>query len=469
MTTFPTVPADLFRFTTGPNAELHTAVLHAFGEANERLETALTLDDVHHELRRNHRPVSDEELKSALRSLRQWGLVDTVQHHATHYTSADDYERENLRHVLTRRGEAATAAARYARKIIGSTGVLEAAHLDAIADRLEELRTSDVRTYAALLELESHLDAFQTGVQLFHGELKRVQTQDDAKRETVAHLQTFVSDLDARKERIRQTLALIDAEEVRERALKSAHVRDELQWLQQRKDAWAMLTAWFEEQRIDELEDIARTVIVELLRALDRISEQRRKPTNTAADFRALASWFARTNNDDEAHELFNAAFGLWPARHAHLQHADGELIPSAEPWHNTPAVPVSPQLRRTGKQEHIGATGKVRDVEQIRRARKEQAQRERHELELAWQQLQTDGPIRISSLQELDHDAFDRLLDLVGRALAALPDSTGTRAASTSDGRVHIRLRNARGWAKITTQRGTLSGPDYVIEVQRR
>ncbi len=466
MTTFPTVPADLFRFTTAPNAELLTAVLHAFGEASERLEIALTLDDVHHELRKNHRPVSDEELRNALDSLRQWGLVSTVQHHATHPTTAAEYERHNLHYVLTRPGEAAVAATKHALKVLNSHGALDTTRLDAIADLLEELHTTETRTHAALVELEGHLDAFQTDVQLFHGELQRLQTAD---RDTVAYLQEFVSDLDARKQRIRQALTKLTREDVHDRALKDANVRDEQRWRQERQARWATLEAWFDGPRIDELEDIVRTAIIDLLRALDRIGEQRRKPTNTAADFRALAGWFARTSSDDEAHELFNAAFGLWPARHAHLQHADGELIPSAEPWHNTPAVPVSPHLRRTGKQEHIGATGKVRDVEKIRRARKEQAQRERHELELAWQQLQTDGPIRISSLQELDHDAFDRLLDLVGRALGAMPDSTGTRSASTSDGRVHIRLRNARGWAKITTQRGTLSGPDYVIEVQRR
>ncbi|MEU7481798.1 TIGR02677 family protein [Lentzea sp. NPDC042327] len=445
MTTFPTVPADLFRFTTAPNAELHTAVLHVFGEAAERLETALTTDDLHEELRRTHRPVGDEELKTALGNLGRWGLTETVQRHAAHFTTAAEYERHNVVHVLTRHGEAAVAATREALRTITSRGALDATHLDAIADRLEALAAAETRTKATLRELEAHLDAFRTDIVLFVGELQRGEHVPTA--DTVGHLQGFVEDLDARKDRIRRALAGLTRDDLHERVEE--------------------LTAW--SRRLDRLEDVVRAAIVDFLGKLDRIGEQRRKPTNTAADFRALASWFARTSDDDEAHALFNAAFGLWPARHAHLQHADGELIPSAEPWHNTPAVPVSPQLRKSGRQEHIGATGKVRDVEQIRRARKEQAQRERQQLELAWQQLQTDGPIRISSLQELDHDTFDRLLDLVGRALGAMPDSTGTRAASTSDGRVHIRLRNARGWAKITTQRGTLSGPDYVIEVQRR
>lgn len=143
--------------------------------------------------------------------------------------------------------------------------------------------------------------------------------------------------------------------------------------------------------------------------------------------------------------------------------------MPSGEAWHNTPPVPVSPQLRATGKQEHIGATGKVRNVDEVRRNRRERAQKEREELEYAWSQIQTDGAVRISTLTNLDHDTFHRLIDLVGRALGSDPDSTGTRTAGTSDGRMQINLRNARGWATMTTQKGTLSGPDYVIDVQSR
>ncbi|GGM45910.1 hypothetical protein GCM10012275_16150 [Longimycelium tulufanense] len=40
------VPPDMFRFTTGDRSQLYSAILHAFGEANERLETALGVDDV---------------------------------------------------------------------------------------------------------------------------------------------------------------------------------------------------------------------------------------------------------------------------------------------------------------------------------------------------------------------------------------------------------------------------------------
>ena len=462
VTTFPRVPADLFRFTTTEHAELHTAVLRAFGVANTRLETALTLDDLHQKLRDTgwQNQTTDDELTASLTSLRQWGLIDSSQH----------------RYGLTKLGEAAHAGIQHVLNTLTSSGALQTAVLDAIADRLQELSEAkdDRRTFTALMELEGHLEALKTNTARFNADLQRLlrdeqadlATFQDVKRTTITYLRDFIADLDARKQGIRDKIARIDPIALHERARNGADLYQDENWSQHRTAAWDSLKSWF--HNVDELQDVARRAIVQLLRVLDRISE-RKKPTNTAADFKALARWFAETRTEDEAHELFNAAFGLWPARHAHLAHADGELIPSGEPWHNTPPVPVSPQLRKTGKQEHIGSTGKVRDVEEVRRNRRIQAQKEREELEHAWGQIQTDGAIRISTLTNLDHATFHRLIDLVGRALGSDPDSTGTRTAGTSDGRMQINLRNARGWATITTQKGRLSGPDYVIDVQSR
>ncbi|SFR22736.1 TIGR02677 family protein [Lentzea waywayandensis] len=466
MTTFPRVPADLFRFTTTAHAELHTAVMRVFGVANERLQTVLTADDVQQRLRSVgwSEQVTDDELQASLNALRGWGLLDATQN----------------RYGLTKLGEAAFAGVKQALDTLSSNGSLQTAVLDAIATHLDNLsRPLDDRgSFTTLTQLEGHLEAFETGTTRFNADLQRLlrdeqtdlATFQDVKRTTVTYLRDFIADLDARKQKIRDTIASIDATELHERARNGAGLLHDELWLQQRKERWSSLKSWFHDNppRVDELQDVSRKAIVQLLRVLDRISEQR-KPTNTAADFRALARWFARTETEDEAHELFNAAFGLWSARHAHLAHADGELMPSGEAWHNTPPVPVSPQLRATGKQEHIGATGKVRNVDEVRRNRRERAQKEREELEYAWSQIQTDGAVRISTLTNLDHDTFHRLIDLVGRALGSDPDSTGTRTAGTSDGRMQINLRNARGWATMTTQKGTLSGPDYVIDVQSR
>ncbi|WP_378790222.1 DUF2397 family protein [Nonomuraea fastidiosa] len=86
---------------------------------------------------------------------------------------------------------------------------------------------------------------------------------------------------------------------------------------------------------------------------------------------------------------------------------------------------------------------------------------------------MATTGPIRLSQLGELDHDAFGRLLDLIGRALAERPDPTGFRRAVTSDGRVEIVLRapddtpTGRAVAVLRTSEGWFRTPDYLIDVR--
>ena len=164
------VPPQLFRFTTTDRADLHTAVLHAFGEANERLETALGFDDVRTRLRSVgwFDALTDEELSWTLSQLVQWGLLDVVQNHAENYRTAEEYERRNLHYSMTRRGEAAFAGVQHALTVLTSSGALQTAVLDAIADRLDELyglladeTSANRRIFTALQELEGHLDALR--------------------------------------------------------------------------------------------------------------------------------------------------------------------------------------------------------------------------------------------------------------------------------------------------------------------
>ncbi|MDQ0717552.1 hypothetical protein QFZ55_007004 [Streptomyces luteogriseus] len=63
-----------------------------------------------------------------------------VHNHAENYRTAEEYERRNLQYSLTRRGEAALAGVRHALEVLASTGALQTAVLEAIADRLDELQ-----------------------------------------------------------------------------------------------------------------------------------------------------------------------------------------------------------------------------------------------------------------------------------------------------------------------------------------
>lgn len=493
------MPPDMFQFTTTEKADLHVAVMQVFGEANERFETALTLDAVRAGLPEIgwFQPAPNEVLETTLQSLVRWGLLDRMQNHAAHYTTAEEFERRNLQYSLTRKGEAAIAGVEHAMQALSTTGALQTAVLDAIADRLDELygllrdeTSPDRRVFSALTELENHLDGLRTNTRQFNNQLQRLlrdegsesDTFQEVKQATVTYLQEFVTDLDERTRAIEGAIRRVEDAGVgllHERALTGADlpalpgVDPAPRFLQQRALRWDGLKRWFHpgegrRPHVEDLQDIARRAILSLMRVLEQLSEARRRRSSAAADFRALARWFAVCPTDDDAHELFNAAFGLWPARHAHLPLDDPDAAPPSSRWEQAPRVHVSPLLRTHGKLEHIARTARVRDTTELRQLRRLRAIRERSELESAWRRLATPGSVRLSHFADLDHDTFERLLELLGRALAMPPGQQGVRRATTLDGRLEVTLADpdTSRSAVLRTPRGRLVAPDYRVRV---
>ncbi|MGW2825777.1 TIGR02677 family protein [Streptomyces sp. NPDC001443] len=493
------VPAEMFRFTTGEKADLNGAVLEAFGVAGEYLETTLGLDGVRERLRTVGwiADLEDEELHDTLKRLVGWGLLDVVHNHAENYRTAEEYERRNLSYSLTRRGEAALAGLRHALEVLASTGALQTAVLEAIIDRLDELTVlsgetaaADRRIFTTLRELEGHLEALVENTKAFNGQLQRLLRAEgvdldvfrEVKAATVAYLQEFLVNLDRRGEMVAAAVARVEERGIavlRERALRGAELPPvpgedpAAGWLESRRARWTGLRAWFlpddgARPRIEQLHDIARRAIVSLLQVLERINESRRRSSSAVQDFRELARWFAAAGEEDDLHRLWSTAFGLGPARHAHLAHPDPELIPSSHSWREAPAVEVSALLRTSGRTERFTRTGKVRDVATVRSERAERARAQRAQLARARQALATDGPVRLSSFGALDPAVFDHLLDLLGRALAAPADAGGLRRATTGDGQVEVTLAPPPDvhTAVLHTTKGTLAGPDYVVHI---
>ena len=202
---------------------------------------------------------------------------------------------------------------------------------------------------------------------------------------------------------------------------------------------------------------------------LERINESRRRSSSAVQDFRELARWFAAAPAEEDLHRLWSAAFGLGPARHAHLAHPDPELVPSSRSWAETPPVEVSALLRTSGRTERFTRTAKVRDIAAVRAERAERARAERAELARSLASvLETDGPVRLSAFGELDPAVFDRLLDLLGRALSARPDAGGLRRATTGTAGWRspwLRIPTSRT-ALLRTATGSLAGPDYLVHI---
>ncbi|WP_037317620.1 TIGR02677 family protein [Amycolatopsis orientalis] len=485
------VPPEMFRFTDGSKSGLPLAILHVFGEANERLETALGIDDIRTRLREAGwlETLDDEDLAKALDQLRSQSHLDVVQNHAGDYRTASEYERRNLQYSLTRQGEAALAGIIRANEVLAGSGALQTATLDALGERLGELVRqledgTDRRVFSTLAEIESHLETFRDNTKRFNGDLQRLlraeadlSTFHEVKASTVAYLQQFLNDLEQHTHTIGTRVKEIDeygVERVHRRALNGAGLpAPDPRWLELRKARWDGLRAWFLPEdgatpRVEDLHQVARRAIITLLQVLDRITESRRRASSAVADFRELARWFTVVPAQEDLHRLWSTMFGLSSARHAHLAHADPEVVSTTASWLDAPPVEVSELLRSAGRTERFTKTGRVRDVTAIRAARVQQAIAERAELEAAWSMLDTGGVVRLSAFEKLDHTVFERLLDLLGQALGSSPGIGGTRRSTTSDGQIEIILRPPHNGAvaRLTTTSGVFRGPDYEIEI---
>jgi uncharacterized protein (TIGR02677 family) len=261
------IPPELFRFSVGENADTYTAILRAFAEANERLETSLSLDEVQQRLRTVgwFGALTNDDLARDLQKLRDWQLVDVIQNHAENYRTAEEYERRNLQYSLTKRGEAAFAGVQHALTVLASTGALQTAVLDAIADRLAELHklltdaaASDRKIFTTLTELENHLDALRTNTKQFNSELQRLLRAESAdlttfrevKTATVAYLEEFLTNLERRAQAIADGIGRLEKhglDTLHERALTGADLPPSpgnevrASWLALRRSRWAGL------------------------------------------------------------------------------------------------------------------------------------------------------------------------------------------------------------------------------------
>jgi uncharacterized protein (TIGR02677 family) len=492
--------ADLFRFTTTDGRELHTALMAAF-EDSAVAAPALDIDQVRRALTAVgwDAPTDELALDRALRQLTTWGLLEATQNHAASYSSPEDFERKNLQWSLTRRGEAAVGGVLHAFAELRSAIGLQPAVLDAIGDRLTDLADllvgpdSDeraARVHLMLAEVENHLAALVASVRQFNGHLQSLLREDatndevflEVKRRTVTYLEQYAESVERRHRHVRvgiERMAAIGLPVLFDVAVIGANLAPTAAgdprpvWIAERRRRWSGLEDWFSpadgsEARITGLLRIARTAIVELLRVLERRWDQRRRSASVAQDLRRLAGWFASFAGDEEAHRLFGVAFGMWPARHAHLASVDGEARSPQRSWAQATPVEVAPALRTSGSLANRGRVRPVADPAELRAVRQRQqaeALRAHRAIRAA---LVTDGEVRLSHFGLLPEAAFRELLDLLAIGLESELSSDGVRRAISLDGQVEVVLTDAgdRRLARLRTDSGELGGPDLVVAI---
>ncbi|MCF6522808.1 TIGR02677 family protein [Streptomyces sp. JJ36] len=493
-----------FAHLTVPNAALYRQVMRAFLAAKERFAVHLRPEDVYAALPPEQRPGDPDALVKALDSLVEWGNL-RADPDTSRVTAVEDFYRKRFIYQLTQAGEAAEQALSAYDEALGRRGALQAVALHDIVTQLQALLTiaagetpDDAKAHLALSALAARFEALAENARAFMGSLQRtidlhgveVEVFLAYKDRLIQYLERFIQDLitlggriallideleqDGRADALLRLAAAREAADAAPEEAESAEAQAYARWAAR----WAGLAAWFvsadgRQAQARLLRGRALGAIPQLLAVVRQLNERRAGRSDRSADFRALARWFAEAPDDEARHQLWRAAFGLYPSRHLTvdadtLTERTTHPVPASTPWSGAEPLRISPQLRRTGSYERRGRARKVQDRSGERRRLAEIAARQAAEIAAARARLATDGTTRLSALGELDPAAFGLFLSLLGDALATWRPGATTTVATSNDGTLEIRLTALTDGttAAVHTPDGTFRGPDHLVEI---
>ena len=491
--------ANLFRHVSAERAPAYRAVLAAFAAAKRQFRLHLRPDEVRAQADwPNGAAPSLDELQSILGQLVEWGNL-RAQADTARVATIEDFYRARFLYQLSREGEAvetglAAFVAALSRRAELQTVALEDIQTQLAAlQRLAEQEPRDpAAIHQTLRELVNVFQGLADNAEDFMAGLARtveLQAADAAavvayKDRLIDYLERFIGDLVAVSGRIAETvlaleppdelLELAAAREARDAAPgdddAAAHALNQARAAWQER--WAGLRGWFLRSdagpsQAQRLRARARSAIPRLLSAIARVNERRTGRSDRAADYRALARWFAETRSNDECHRLWRAAFALSPARHLALA-AETEVA-AATSWNAAPAIAIHPTLRERGRLPTAGGPPRIRDRSAERAWLAHRIEAEAAQTRAARRRLATDRITRLSELGALDRHAFALFLEVLGEALAAMSHPEMRVERLTTDGSLAVTLEPIADApiVELDSELGVFAGRDHWIHIR--
>jgi uncharacterized protein (TIGR02677 family) len=233
---------------------------------------------------------------------------------------------------------------------------------------------------------------------------------------------------------------------------------------------WAGLHAWFigdaaRDSDAVGVRRLATDAMRSLLANLRRIATGRREQSRYG-DLLKLAGWFAGAD-DETAHALWAAAFGLYSCRHlAFSADDDAHPVPPTASWWQTPAAQVPVALRRYGARTVRGRAGRREDFGQAKAARL--AERERLEARRAAAMVEIGRHAGRLGTVRLSDEARVELLGLYALALSGRgrPMTESARADVVGAGWRLVVTRTAGARTVISSPAGRLELVDLALSI---
>jgi uncharacterized protein (TIGR02677 family) len=182
---------------------------------------------------------------------------------------------------------------------------------------------------------------------------------------------------------------------------------------------WEELAYWYDAHGAsgpEQLRAAASQALGQLITNAKRLLDSSGTGFSRRADFLRLARWFAAAD-DEDAHRLYAAAFGAYPARHLLFgpEEPDPRVGPTTSWWDCDPVnVPMS--LRERGDRAIRGRSSRVPDPTADRLRLTAEAEREAEQRRAAAAELALAGSLHGLTISPA---ARDMLLNLVADALA--------------------------------------------------
>jgi uncharacterized protein (TIGR02677 family) len=236
---------------------------------------------------------------------------------------------------------------------------------------------------------------------------------------------------------------------------------------------WQSLHTWFigspgRRSDADNVRRLATDAMRSLLTNLRRIAAGADRQQSRYGDLVRLAGWF-EVADDDRAHELWAAAFGLYSARHlAFPADPDGDPVPSTRSWWHSPVAQVPVGLRSHGDRKAGGRAGPRADYSVAKLARiAERTEQQRRRVEAAWELGSHAGDVHEARLSDEARAIF---LELYGAALAQhgrplMPGVMARGRLRIADLRLEVELEVASGaTVRLKSPSGVLTLRDLAV-----
>lgn len=476
---------QVLKVATEATASLYGAILSVLVGAKERYQVQVRTEDIAAEL--GAHGFDTTTLTAALEQLREWGAVTWTQD-TSRVLRLQDFQRRRELWQLTAAGHAAHDAVVRVLGAADQAGSLQRALFRDIRENLDALAVAvdagdATATYLRLRDLDGALRDLAANARDFHATMAQLRREHELAPERflaykhllIDYLQQFLDDLFRYQGHIAAQVAAIEARgvahmvELAAAGDDSAGLFAEADLVTRWHDRWVGLSSWFRSDPghakagADELAAATTAAIRDLMAFLRRLTESATRPITRSSELLHLARWFARSEPDD-AHRLFDAAFGLATPYHLGQDEVDPDRTPAAASWWEADAVDVPVTLREYGRRASAPPPAAADDYAHV----KSRLAAEHHQRRAA----RIDAAARLGARaidgRVLTPGEFSLLLDLLDRALHRRPLHGAFKVEVEAEG-VRLVVASADQSTKVTTAAGVLTVPGIELEVHRR